>query len=80
VDVLQGEIKDALNRQCQALLEWEALLGNTLELACVLEGIAKVVAAHLVQVHSQVFDGQIGQFIQAGLLGEHKAAGHAKDV
>jgi len=79
-NVLQGEIEDALNGQGQALIEREALLRNALELVCVLEGIAKVVAADLVQVQGQVFDGQVCQFIQTGLLGEHETTGDTKDV
>ncbi len=39
-----------------------------------------MVAAHLVQVHRQVFDRQLSQIIQIGLLGEHETAGDAKDV
>ena len=80
LNVFQSKVENTLHGQGQALLKREALLSNALELARVLERIAKMVTAHLVQVQSQVFDRQLSQIIQTGLLGEHETAGHAKDV
>jgi hypothetical protein len=51
-----------------------------MELAGVIEGIAEMVAAHLVQGQGQLFHRDRSQLIEGGMLSQDLAAGSAEDV
>jgi len=79
-NVVEGEVEDALNRKGQGGIKGEALLSDALELASVVERVGKAMMAEFVELKGEVFNGKSGELVQAGLLGEDKAAGGAKDV
>ncbi len=58
-DVVQGEIKDTLDRKSERLVQEEALVGHTLEFLRVVEWMWKVVVTGFVELGSQVLDREL---------------------
>ena len=79
-DVLQGQVEDALHGQGQGGVEGKAFSGDLLEFLGLVLGVAQVMAAEFVQLGRHLLDGELGQLVQVGLLGQDETAGHPEQV